>query len=93
MAGPLSGVGAQQVPIANTFQPGGQNGETVVRQRENTQPQENQVQPQGTPAAESQNSQSDNNADILQSRIAQALDRQETTGAETDRGSIVDIEV
>lgn len=94
MAGPLNGVGAQQqVPISNTFKPGGSQSEVQVREREDAQPKENTVQAQGAAAAESRGTES-NNQDILKARIAEAVGAADS-GSQTDqpRGSLLDIQV
>ena len=94
MAGPLNGIGGQQqLPVSNTSQPGGQNTNQALREREDAQPQENVVQPQSAPAADVQNTET-GNQDILQGRIADALAQQgDTAEAELRRGSLLDIEV
>ena len=93
MAGPVSGIGGQQqVPLSQPFQPGGD--QDAVRESEDRQPEENTVQPQGAAAAETQNTETDNDQ-ILQAQTETALTPNliEEPVVQQERGSIVDIEV
>ena len=91
MAGPLNGLGGQQIPLANTFQPSQNSAQ--VRAQEERQPEEKKVQPRGTAAAESQDTESRNDG-VLQERIAAALSAEQASGRdEVRRGSVVDITV
>ena len=91
MAGPLSGIGAgQQVPLNQTIQPN-QNNSGAIRgqdERENQQ-QANQVQPQGAPAAETQES----SEDLIRQQLAEFAsgERSEIDNQnERASGSIID---
>ena len=94
MAGPLSGIGAGiQVPL-NQTSPQGQNNTSQVNAQEDRQPQQNQVQPQNAPVAESQDS--NNSQDLIQQQLEEfaAGERSEIANQnERERGSIVDISV
>lgn len=88
MAGPLAGIGQQQVPISNTFQPGGANsGQQQVRQRDdqnnNTQ-QVNQIQPENSNVNASQRT------NVIEQQLAEATSARPEEGR---RGSIIDIQV
>lgn len=61
MAAPLSGLGQQNIPLAQPFQPGGSDQTRAVRQAEQD-PREEEVQAREAAAAQSQesnNAQSD----------------------------------
>jgi len=87
MAGPLNGIGGQQIPFATSFQPGQQNSQQVRPQQEDRTPKPNQVQPPNTQAAQSNESETRNSRD-LQSLLREA----EATGGR-GRGSVVDLTV
>ncbi len=53
MAAPLSGIGQQQVPLSQPFQPGGNDQTREVRQRDQ-EPREFEVQSRGAATAQSQ---------------------------------------
>lgn len=90
MAGPLNGLGGQQIPLANTFQPSQNSAQVRQQERE---PEEKKVQPRGTAASESQDTESRNDG-VLQERIAAALSAEQASGRdEVRRGSVVDITV
>ncbi|MCB9981714.1 MAG: hypothetical protein H6860_04870 [Rhodospirillales bacterium] len=93
MAGPLSGIaGQQQIPLAQPSQTSNQNTNGVRGQNEQ-QPEVNRVQPQGAPAAETQNTET-HNEDVLQQQLQNALasDQDDPAGGETlRRGSLVDV--
>jgi hypothetical protein len=92
MAGPLAGIGQQQVPLSTPFQPGGaNNGAQQVRQGGDQAPpqQTNEVRPQGAPTNETQQSNADsNNQRFAASEISASDD-----SGDQRRGSLVDIQV
>lgn len=92
MAGPLAGIGQQQVPLSTPFQPGGaNNGAQQVRQGgDQTPPQQtNQVRAQGAPTNQTQQSNADsNNQRFAASEISASDD-----SGDQRRGSLVDIQV
>lgn len=96
MAGPLNGIGGQQqVPLSQPFQPGQDSNQ--VRGQNDQQPNENQVQPQGAPAADTQNTET-NNQDVLQQQIQELISgsgAEEGLSAEDAprRGSLVDVQI
>lgn len=96
MAGPLSGiVGNQQVASAQTTQVQQQNAQNTGAVRpQNQEPEENQVQPQGTAAAEAQDSATDN-TNAFQQRIEQLINPLANGGdtSEIQRGALVDVVV
>jgi len=93
MAGPLSGIAGQQhAPIAQQTQTNQNQNTNQVREQADRQPQNNQVQPQGAPAAESQNTET-GNQDALQQRVEQLLTAQADSGADQPRGSVIDITI
>lgn len=92
MAGALNGIGGPQLPVNNTVQSSGQSTNQTVREREDSQPQENVVQPQNTAPASVQNTET-GNQDILQGRVSQAIESGDTNQAAFQRGSILDIQV
>lgn len=90
MAGPLAGIGQQQIPIANSFQTGGVNNNAQqVRQRDeqnNQQQAVNQIQPESANVNQTQQS------NVIEEQLAEARDP--TAGQdEGRRGSLVDIQV
>ncbi len=56
MAGSLSGVGQQQVPLSQPYQPGGSDQNRAIRQQEQ-EPRKEDIQVRGAPAAEAQKSE------------------------------------
>lgn len=101
MAGPLTGVGGQQqIPLATNFQPGQNSGvsnQEVRQQNQDSQSQpENVVQPEGTSASATQNTET-GNQDVTSGRqnetvVAQSSSEQQGSGGE-GRGSVLDITV
>lgn len=93
MAGPLSGIGnSGQIPLStNTPQPAQNNDQ--LREQDEREPQENRVQTQNTAAAESQNSETGNQQDVLRARQNEVFDLQNTDPNAQGRGSLVDITV
>lgn len=91
MAGPLNGIGGQQIPLSNTFQPGG---------REPVQPQEDRKQAENTQQARqtdeqparSRETEDSNKEDLLKQLLQAALNKDDDSG-EVRRGSVVDIQV
>lgn len=94
MAGPLSGVPGQPIPLSSPYSPG-QTPAEQVRTAQDQQPAPNQVQPQNAPAAQTQESQAETENDgDRDDRIQQALSSiSEEDRATTRRGSVVDITV
>ena len=93
MARPINGLaGQQQIPLSQPSQQNNQNN--AVRQQEERETQPNRVQPQGAPAAESQNSDATDNRfqQALEDRVASAISSQEN-GEAVRRGSLVDLSV
>ncbi len=95
MAGPLSGIaGQQQVPLSQSSQVDQNN--TQVRQREEREPEENRIQPQGTAAAETQNTET-NNQNNLQEQADELLAANQSEGGQQSetarRGSLIDVVV
>lgn len=92
MAGPLAGIGQQQVPLSTPFQPGGaNNGAQQVRQGgdQAPAPQTNEVRPQGAPTNQTQQSNADpNNQRFAASEISASDD-----SGDQPRGSLIDIQV
>ena len=93
MAGPLAGIGQQQVPLSTPFQPGGaNNGAQQVRQGGEQSPppqQTNEVRPQGAPTNETQQANSDpSNQRFAASEISASDD-----SGDQPRGSLIDIQV
>lgn len=96
MAGPLSGIAGaqQQIPLATSSQPS-QNTGAIRQQREEREPEANQVTPQGVQAAQSQETATEDQ-NILQQRLAQSLGTsadESASNTNQPRGSIVDIAV
>lgn len=92
MAGPLAGIGQQQVPLSTPFQPGGaNNGTQQVRQGGDQAPpqQSNQVRAQGAPTNQTQQSNADSNNQRFAASEISATD----DSADQRRGSLVDIQV
>lgn len=85
MAGPLSGIGGQQIPLATPFQPG-QNG-SQVREQNDRDPKPNRVQPQGFQPAQSQESETRNSKDL------RGLFQEAETLPQRSRGNVVDITI
>ncbi len=95
MAGPLSGIiGNQQVASTQASQLQQQSGQNTGAIRPQDQdPEENQIQPQGAAAAETQDSSTDN-TNAFQQRIDDFADPQAVNaldGADAQRGALVDV--
>lgn len=89
MAGPLNGIGGQQqVPLSNPSQ-ASQTNNQVRQQEEDQEPQENTVQPQGSAASETQNTETENE-DVIRAQQEDALNNSDN---ERERGSLVDVTV
>ena len=92
MAGPLAGLGqAQQIPLSTPYQPGNGNntGQQAVRPTndQTQQPQPNQVQGgQTSPVNQSQQ------GNVIEQKLAEASEPT-TSGSDTRRGSVIDIQV
>ncbi len=91
MAAPLSGVGQQQqVPLSQTFQPGGSDQTREIRQR-NQEPRENEVQARSAASAQSQSTSHDTTKSDFQKNL-NAINTSEQSSS-SGRGSVVDIVV
>ncbi len=92
MAAPLSGIGQQQqLPVSQALQPVSNDQSREVRRQE-SDPQENQVQVREAPAAQSQdtNATSDSSQQNLNDIRFSSASSDSESG---DRGTNVDIEV
>jgi hypothetical protein len=85
MAGPLNGIGGQQIPLATPYQPG-QNG-SQVRQQTDREPQPNRVSPPGAQAAQSQESETRNSRDL------RSLLQDTEALPQRARGNVVDLTI
>ena len=92
MSGPLSGIaGFTQVPLSNPYQPG-QNS-SQVKPQQDQQPQQNRIQPSGTQAAQTNNTDTNNqNTARSDQREISASSFNSQPGEQT-RGSVLDISV
>lgn len=95
MAGSLSGIGQQQVPLSQPFQPGGSESARVQRQQEEREPKNNEVQKSKTSvAAQPRETDSDTNTrfkdDVLSKSLASASNGNDPSAP---RGSIVNLTV
>lgn len=88
MVSPVTSGVQQQIPAANTFQPGGNVQD--VRQKEERE----QTRPAGTSAAESQATETRNNGrkDEIQASASRSEDNGQAS-ARQSRGSVVDLTV
>ena len=94
MAAPLSGIGQQQVPLAQPFQPGGSDQTRDVRQADQ-QPREDELQVRQSPSAQSQETNDTDNNDVTareENRFALASNNN-SVDSDQGRGSVVDIVV
>jgi hypothetical protein len=85
MVSPVTSSVQQQIPAANTFQPGGNTEEVRQKDRE-------QTRPAGTAAAESQSTETRNNG--RKDEVQASASRNEDNGqasARSSRGSVVDL--
>ena len=92
MAGPLAGVGQQQIPLSTPFQPGGANNGAQVRQGCEQAPapqQTNEIGPQGAPTNQTQQSNADSNNQRFAASEISAADE----SGDQRRGSLIDIQV
>lgn len=94
MAGPLAGIGQQQVPLAQPFQPGGSDASRVARQQqEERTPQNNEIQKtRSSQAAQTRETDSENSNRNSQPSVLSASNSNEPTSAPA-RGSLVNITV
>ncbi len=86
MAAPLSGIGSQQIPLSQPFQPGGSDHSREVR-NQNQVPRENELQAKDAATAKSQNS----NTSRKEEHFANLNDKPQQQNQVRDRGSVVDI--
>lgn len=89
MAGPLSGLGQSQIPLATPFQPG--NAQQQVRQ-DNRDPAENEVRAQGAPTNQTQRSETGSDRNGRSFQVAEDSSSRDS-GEPRGRGSIVDLRV
>ena len=91
MAAPLSGIGQQQVPLSQPFQPGGSDQTREVRQQDQ-KPRETEIQARGAASAQTQETNNADNTNTSQAdaRFANTLENQDGAGG---RGNVVDIVV
>lgn len=90
MAGPLNGIGGQQIPLSNTFKPG--QNEDQVRGTPEDKKDDSRVR-QTSANARTQESDTENREDLLEEKLAAALSAQKSGSGEVRRGSVVDITV
>lgn len=94
MAGPLAGIGVaqQQIPLANASQPS--QGQQAIRQQQEREPEENRIQPQGSAAAGTQDTDT-GDQNTLQARASEFISTANDRGddVEARRGSVLDISV
>ncbi len=93
MAAPLSGIGQQQVPLSQPFQPGGSDQTREIRQREQ-EPRETELQTRGAATAQAQQLNTEDKglfAKDLENSLSAKTNTQE--GSKSERGSVVDITV
>ena len=91
MSGPLAGIGQQQIPLSQPYQPGGSDQSKVARQEEQ-KPERGEVQVRGASLGNTQES----NTNSQKQHVAQ--DDQNILSASNDsgdkpRGSLVNIVV
>ena len=86
MAGPLNGLGGQQVPLATTFQPSKDN-EQVKQQQD----QKEAARTQALGTAKARESEQDRSDEALEAKLAEALSARNS--GEVRRGSVVDVTV
>lgn len=93
MAGPVNGLGGQQVPLATTFQPSKDSDQ--VRQQQDAQQQQkpSKVEARNTTSESKETHKTDNSDDLLEQRLAEALSARSSGSGEVRRGSVVDITV
>jgi len=91
MAGPLSGLG-QQIPLANTFQPGNanSNGQQVRPTNDQATPANNEIRAQGAPTNQAQEG---SNRNASQRESFQLSENRPSSNDDQRRGSLVDIQV
>lgn len=99
MAGSISGIG-QQVPLSQTFQPGGDEKAKVARDNQEQQPQENVVQTRGAALGQTNGSETKSRDDTsLIGRPNRNNDNtslsaeNDNVGSSSRRGSLLNIVV
>ncbi len=93
MAAPLSGVGQQQVPLAQPFQPGGSDQTREVRRQEQ-EPRDNELQVRGAAASQTQETNEQDNGNREDFQLSASLQRSDSNSySSQDRGSVIDITV
>lgn len=95
MAGPLSGIQGQQASLqqAQSLQQQQQQNTGQVRDRNDQEPQPNEVQPQGAPATETQDS-ANTNQNVFQQQIEDLIASGAIDGVENSqlqRGTLLDV--
>lgn len=88
MAGPLNGLGGQQIPLATTYKPG--QNDTQLRAQEE-RPDNKKVRSRNAPTEISQPVSKQD--ELLEQRIAAALSEQRNGSGEVRRGTVLDITV
>lgn len=91
MSGPLTGIGQQQIPLSQPYQPGGNEQNKVARQQEQ-QPERGEIQVRGAPAGNAQESESGND-NYYVAQNDQSFSAASGGSEDSPRGSLVDIKV
>jgi len=91
MAGPLSGIGQQQVPLAQPFQPGGGDQNKVVRQQEQS-PERGEIQVKSAALGNSQESDTDTQKSLT-AQNENSFSATQSDSGDKPRGSLVNIVV
>lgn len=92
MAGPLSGVGGQQIPLSTTYQPG--QGLSSARRDESQQAKQNKIQPVGGETGQAQKADTQNQRQTSSQGSALSAPRENLLEqASNRRGSLLDVTV
>ena len=96
MAGPISGIGSQQIPLSQPYQPGGSDQTREVRQ-DSQDAKENTIQSRNAQSAQTQEANSNDNQQDTSSRNDEKSNLNTITAnaqnTEQRRGSVVNLVV
>lgn len=92
MSGPLAGIGQQQIPLSQPFQPGGNDQSKVVRSQEQS-PEREEIQVRGSALGNTNETETNTNDNVLQKGQTLFTSDSQESSSDTPRGSLVNITV
>ncbi|MCB1783421.1 MAG: hypothetical protein KDI13_05445 [Alphaproteobacteria bacterium] len=90
MSGALAGIGQQQVPLSQPYQPGSNNDDSKVVRQQDQKPERGDIQVKGAPVGNSQGTETNkHNFNVVQNSLSSG----DSDSDNKSRGSLVDITV